>query len=72
LNVAVVVLYAVNIWLRVTSETNHGAPLVLSIVAVGVLAVSGWLGGEMVYQHAVGVEDRVSNAPGDRAFKESR
>lgn len=72
LNVTVVVLYAVNLWLRVTSGTNHGGPLVLSIVAVAVLALSGWLGGEMVYRHAVGVEGGVAHTPENRNSKESR
>ena len=32
-----------------------GLPLTLSILAVGLLAVSGWLGGKMVYEAGVGV-----------------
>jgi uncharacterized membrane protein len=35
--------------------------LVLSVVGVGGVLVSGWLGGEMVYVERVGVEE-----PGDR------
>ena len=58
INLTVVVLYAINIWLRADTGDNAGIPLVLSIVAVGLLAVSGWLGGEMVYAHGVGVDER--------------
>jgi uncharacterized membrane protein len=60
INLAVVVLYAINIWLRADTGDNAGIPLVLSIVAVALLAVSGWLGGEMVYAHGVGVDERPS------------
>jgi uncharacterized membrane protein len=61
INLTVVVLYAINIWLRAGSGDNHGAPLVLSIVAVALLGVSGWLG-EMVYAHGVGVANRTSRS----------
>jgi uncharacterized membrane protein len=58
INLSVVILYAVNIWLRVSNGDNRGAPLVLSIVAVALLGIAGWLGGEMAYAHGVGVADR--------------
>jgi uncharacterized membrane protein len=32
-------------------------PLTLTVVGVALLLVSGWLGGEMVYRHRVGVEE---------------
>jgi len=28
----------------------------LSLIAVGLLAVSGWLGGKMVFEHAIAVD----------------
>lgn len=56
INLVVVVLYAVNIWLRLGGAGNTGTPLILSIVAILALAVSGWLGGEMVHRHGVGVD----------------
>lgn len=50
--VAVVALYAVNLWLRL-----NGSTLVwLSVLALGLLVVSGWLGGKMVFEHGVGVD----------------
>jgi uncharacterized membrane protein len=58
LNLTVVALYAVNIWLRTQATTDLRLPVLLSVVAVILLAVSGWLGGEMVHVHGVGVEDR--------------
>jgi uncharacterized membrane protein len=54
-NLVAVTLYGVNIWLRVNGEDATGTPLLLSLVAVGVLGISGWLGGSMVYRHGVGV-----------------
>jgi uncharacterized membrane protein len=55
LNLVAVTLYAVNIWLRIDG-TSSSAPLVLSVIAVALLGVSGWLGAEMVHKHGVGVE----------------
>jgi uncharacterized membrane protein len=56
MNLALVCLYAVNIWLRISNPAELGLPIFLSVVCVGVLAVSAWLGGELVHVHAVGVE----------------
>jgi len=56
INLVAVTLYAVNIGLRVTGGGNHGIPLFLSAIAVVLLGISGWLGGEMVYAHAVGLD----------------
>jgi uncharacterized membrane protein len=56
-----VALYAVNIWLRASAATNTGTPLLLSVVGVGLLAVSGWLGGKMVHEYGVGVDVRVDS-----------
>jgi uncharacterized membrane protein len=49
------VLYVVNAWLRIR-EVETLWPLWLSIAAIMLLAVSGWLGGKMVYVHGVGVQ----------------
>lgn len=56
LNLTIVALYAVNLWLRTTSEPGAAAPMVLSIVAVVLLGISGWLGGELVFRHGVAVD----------------
>lgn len=53
---ATVALYAVNIWLRFNDPANTAAGIVLSVIGVGMLAASSWLGGEMVHVHGVGVE----------------
>lgn len=57
LNLVAVALYALNLWLRTHGSGNTGTPLVLSVVSVAILAVSGWLGAEMVHVHGVGVEE---------------
>ncbi len=62
INLAVVVLYAINIWLRAKNganvSTGLSAPVLLSIVGVALLCVSGWLGGQLVHVYGVGVEGR--------------
>ena len=56
LNLTVVALYVVNVFVRSTNPENIGLALMLSVVAVALLAVSGWLGGKMVYEHGVAVD----------------
>ena len=55
INLTAVVLYAVNIWLRMSGQSMK-VPIVLSISGVCMIAVSGWLGGQMVHVYGVGVE----------------
>jgi uncharacterized membrane protein len=58
INLAVVVVYTVNIWLRTVGHEGMKVPVVLSIIGVCMIAVSGWLGGQMVHVYGVGVEGR--------------
>jgi uncharacterized membrane protein len=53
LNLAIVVIQAINFALRATSQTTSGLTLALSALAVAALLVSGWLGGQLV--HVLGV-----------------
>ena len=55
INLAVVALYLCNAWLRHDTHSVSGTPFVLSLVAIVMLVVSGWLGGKMVYEAGVGV-----------------
>ena len=55
INLTVVVLFAWNAWLRHANPPEIGFPIVLSAVGVLMLAVSGWLGGKMVFEAGVGV-----------------
>jgi len=48
-------MFAADLWLRTQTGTSAGLPVVISLVAVSLLVVSGWLGGEMVYVHGAGV-----------------
>jgi uncharacterized membrane protein len=57
LNIAVVLLYAMNFGMRVNGGAIEGLPFAFSIAAIVLLAVSGWLGGQMVYVHRVGVDE---------------
>jgi uncharacterized membrane protein len=56
INLAVVVLYAVNAWTRINHSVSGNVSLLLSVVGVAMLAVSGWLGGKMVYLAGVAVD----------------
>jgi uncharacterized membrane protein len=58
INIIVVLLYAMNFGMRVNGGSIPGLPLAFSIIGIVLLAVSGWLGGHMVYVHRVAVDDR--------------
>ena len=58
INIIVVLLYAMNFGMRVNGGAIAGLPLAFSVIAIGLLAVSGWLGGHMVYVHRVAVDDK--------------
>ena len=58
-NVVVVTIEAINLAVRLLDDAE-GVPqlgLWLSIAAVLILLYSGWLGGELVYRHRVGVQE---------------
>lgn len=55
INLTVVALFAVNTWMRLPNKTAPG-PLWLSLIAIALLVVSGWLGGKMVYTEGVAVD----------------
>lgn len=56
LNLVVVALFATNLWLRTRQDAGAALPIVLSAVGIAILGVSGWLGGDLVYRHGVGVD----------------
>ena len=57
-NVTVVVIELINFIMRLGSSESIGSTGVyLSLVAVLILAYSGWKGGDLVYRHGVGVID---------------
>ena len=58
LNVAVVAIYIANLAIRraqLDDTSVRAFPFVLSLAAVGMLSVSGYLGGVMFYDHGIGV-----------------
>lgn len=55
LNLAIVVLYIVNAWTRFSQAASPAVSLGLSVLAIAMLLVSGWLGGKMVYEMGVAV-----------------
>lgn len=56
INLSLVVLFAMNLWLRIGGEPGAVLPITLSAIGMAMLGVSGWLGGELVYVHGVAVE----------------
>ena len=55
INLAVVVLFIFNAGMRSAEASPGGTPFVLSLVGIAMLAVSGWLGGKLVFEAGVGV-----------------
>lgn len=68
LNVVVIILYAVNFGIRVGQDDGQvgDAPLVLSVIALVLLGVSGWIGGKLVYTYGVRVADESTQSKGFR------
>jgi uncharacterized membrane protein len=65
LNVTVVALYVVGLALRhgrLDDAPVTAAPLAISAVAIALLGVSGWLGGELSYRYGVRVADESTQA----------
>ena len=68
INVGLIFLFTINAGLRVLNGTEALVPVFLSLLGVGGLGVSGWLGGELVYVQGVAVQpERETPAPGRRA-----
>ena len=55
INLTVVALYVINAWTRMNASVSPNVSLILSIIAILMLLVSGWLGGKMVYEAGVAV-----------------
>jgi len=59
LNLGGVVLYAINLWLRHGDAAMAGSRWTiafgLEVITLVALCVSGWLGGQLAYEHKVGV-----------------
>lgn len=55
LNLAAVVVFALNFYLR-WRQPDYAGPVWLTLLGIVIIGLSGWLGGEMVYRHGVGVD----------------
>ena len=56
LNLIVVALFIFNLGLRYNAlPSSNSSGTLLSVAAIAVLCVSGWMGGTLVYEHRVGV-----------------
>ncbi|MDQ0893621.1 DUF2231 domain-containing protein [Agromyces ramosus] len=68
LNLGVVVLFAVNYFVRAASDHDEVniTGLVLTIIGLAALGVSGWLGGKLAYHYGVRVADEGTQAEGFR------
>ncbi len=56
-NAAALLIALANLWMRIDQPGAAVLPtgLVLSAIVVGILLVTGWLGGELAYRHKIGV-----------------
>ena len=61
INLTVVVLYVINFWMRMSAPENPGKLVWLSLISIGLLTISGWLGGKMVYEHGIAVDTPPDN-----------
>jgi uncharacterized membrane protein len=71
INLTIVGLYVINIFVRLGNPQNLQLPLWLSVIAVALLTVSGWLGGKMVYEQRVAV-DTGEDAAAVHAHRDTR
>ena len=55
INLTVVALYVINFWMRMDPPHTPGKLVWLSLISVGLLGISGWLGGKMVFEHGIAV-----------------
>jgi uncharacterized membrane protein len=70
LNLIAVAIFAVNLYLRTSLAPGSSLlPMLLSLIGIGLVGVSGWLGGEMVYVHGVGTESQSKAGVRDKAEK---
>ncbi|MEU4195127.1 DUF2231 domain-containing protein [Kribbella sp. NPDC026611] len=66
INLGVVVLFVVNFAVRAAGEYDEATVLglVLTVIALGGLGVSGWLGGKLAYHYGVRVADEQTQREG--------
>ena len=65
LNLTAAAIFGLNLCLRMLLQADALFPMFLSVIGVGVLAIAGWLGGELAYVHGVGVQPQRTNVKND-------
>ena len=66
LNLMVVAIYGINLWIRSSALSDPKIslpPLLLSIIGVGLLSVSGYLGGRLIYDEGIAVGRHKRHTP---------
>jgi uncharacterized membrane protein/nitrite reductase/ring-hydroxylating ferredoxin subunit len=66
LNLMVVVMYGINLWIRSSALGDLKIsllPLLLSIIGIGLLSVSGYLGGRLIYDEGIAVGRHKRDTP---------
>ena len=73
INDVVIVLFAISWIIRrnADDEATSGGLIVLSVVALALLSVSGWLGGKLAYRYGVRVADDDKQAEGFSSVRRS-
>lgn len=61
-NVGGLVIFGINFWSRFHVAAQSEIPLLLSVVAMCLVGIGGWYGGEMVYVKGMAVEPRQPEA----------
>jgi len=66
LNLMVVAIYGINLWIRSSALSDPKIsllPFLLSIIGIGLLSVSGYLGGRLVYDEGIAVGRHKRDTP---------
>ncbi len=66
LNLMVVAIYGINLWIRSSALSDPKIsllPFLLSIIGIGLLSVSGYLGGRLVYDEGIAVGRHKRHTP---------
>jgi len=68
LNVVALLVFVVSFYLRTASGMHMTGgsfkiPFVLSLIGIILIAISGYLGGELVFRYGVGIEARPEGSP---------
>ncbi|RJP75100.1 MAG: DUF2231 domain-containing protein [Candidatus Zixiibacteriota bacterium] len=70
LNLSITGIFTTAYALRRYGRKNENTPFLLTLLGVSLLAMSGWLGWKLVYEHRVGVsEPEEHGEPGEEAYQ---